>query len=49
MAPFEITHDSGICYWLVCPPQSLNDVRVAAFRTWLLEEIGPQTTDAAEA
>ena len=49
VAPFDITHDSGICYWLVCPPQSLNDLRVAAFRTWLLEEIGPQTTDAAEA
>lgn len=46
VAPFDITHDRGICYWLVCPPQSLNDMRVAAFRAWLLDELGPKTAEA---
>lgn len=42
VAPFDITHDTGICYWLVYQPQALNDRRVAAFREWLLGEIGAQ-------
>ena len=41
VAPFDITHDVGIRYWLVCPPRALDDPRVATFRTWLLAEAGP--------
>jgi len=40
VAPFDITHDMGIRYWLVCPPRALDDPRVATFRTWLLAEAG---------
>lgn len=42
VAPFDITHDTGICYWLVCQSQALSDRRVADFREWLLGEIGAQ-------
>jgi LysR family glycine cleavage system transcriptional activator len=43
VAPFDVTYNSGFSYWLVCPPQALNDRRVAAFREWLLGEIGDAT------
>ena len=46
VAPFDITHDTGIRYWLVCQPQALNDPRVAAFREWLLGEIGAESEPA---
>lgn len=47
VAPFDITHNSGICYWLVCPPQALNDPRVAAFREWILGAIDAEVKPTA--
>lgn len=42
VAPFDITYDTGIRYWLVCQHRALADHRVAAFREWLLGKIGAQ-------
>ena len=40
VAPFDISHNVGIRYWLVCPRRTLDDPRVATFRKWLLAEAG---------
>ena len=37
---------SPLSYYLVCPPERASDPRVAAFRAWLMEEIGRDGPEA---
>jgi DNA-binding transcriptional LysR family regulator len=38
MQPFDLVVRSGAAYWFVCPETLAQDVRVRAFREWLVEE-----------
>lgn len=38
--PFDLVCDDGNAYWLVYPKARRNTPKIAAFRKWLLEEIG---------
>ena len=45
--PFELTLDEGYGYYLVTHPEALSDTAIALFRSWLIEQFGPQKSAAA--
>jgi LysR family glycine cleavage system transcriptional activator len=40
--PFDLTVQSDLAYWLVCPHAHLRKAKVTAFCNWLLAEVGKQ-------
>ena len=38
IAPFDIRLTSGVRYYLVCPEETVDQPKIAAFRRWLLKE-----------
>jgi LysR family glycine cleavage system transcriptional activator len=38
--PFDLTVQSDLAYWLVCPHAHLHKAKVTAFCNWLLAEVG---------
>jgi hypothetical protein len=45
VCPFDNRLDDGFGYYLVTDPEALSDTATALFRSWLIEQFGP---DAAK-
>jgi LysR family glycine cleavage system transcriptional activator len=39
--PLEMAVPNPYSFWIVCPPQNLQDARIKALTTWLLEQVPP--------
>lgn len=49
VAPFDLILPSECGYWFLCPPDSLERPKVAAFRAWILDAVRDEAAQAAEA
>jgi DNA-binding transcriptional LysR family regulator len=44
--PFAATLNDGFGYYLVTDPEALSDTATALFRSWLIEQFGPEASKA---
>jgi DNA-binding transcriptional LysR family regulator len=44
--PYATTLNDGFGYYLVTDPEALSDTATALFRSWLIEQFGPETKSA---
>ena len=42
--PFSLSLRDGFAYWIVCPPDRLERAKVRAFRAWLIDEAGANSS-----
>jgi DNA-binding transcriptional LysR family regulator len=47
--PYDTTLNDGFGYYLVTDPEALSDTATALFRSWLIEQFGPETKSPASA
>jgi len=47
--PYATTLNDGFGYYLVTDPEALSDTATALFRSWLIEQFGPETKSPASA
>jgi len=47
--PYPTTLNDGFGYYLVTDPEALSDTATALFRSWLIEQFGPETRSPASA
>ena len=47
--PYGATLSDGFGYYLVTDPEALSDTATALFRSWLIEQFGPDTKPLATA
>jgi DNA-binding transcriptional LysR family regulator len=47
LRPFDVEFDEGYGYYLLTHPEALSDPAIAAFRSWLIDRLGPSSDSSS--